>query len=370
MWEDVLGISPIGVRTSFFDLGGRSILAARLFMQISREFGEDVPLAALFDAPTIEQLANRLQRGDSDFKFHTIVEINASGSRSPFFCVHGGTGGTLFLHRLARAMGSDQPFYAFQPQGVDGDPITRTTIQAMASHYIAEMRKIQPQGPYFIGGYCFGGSVAFEMAQQLQRQGAEAAVVAMFSAQLRFNRPAGERPFAPERLPQHEKATQQKKSLPERIKGAVRWRARNLSYISRTIVHKAAWRVMNAAGIPVPQKWRELYIVHSLTAAEKSYVPQFFDGKIVIFHGGGLYDHDPGMGWSKLAKEIEDCVIGTAAEQKTRRDILNEPLVEQVAAQLKKLMDEGRLQVEKPRSVALVMPSHLIAAIARSQNAA
>jgi amino acid adenylation domain-containing protein len=351
MWEKILGISPIGVRTSFFDLGGRSILAARLFMQISRDFGKDVPLAALFEAPTIEQLTEKLREERSDFKLQTIVNIHPSGSRPPFFCVHGGTGGTLFLHRLARAMGTDQPFYAFQPQGVDGGRIDRTTIEAMASHYIVEMKKIQPEGPYFIGGYCFGGNVAFEMAKQLQQQGSSAGLVAMFSAPLRFNRPQGERPYAPERLPQTPKAHAPKTKF-DKIRGAVRWRTDKLFYRSRTALHKISCRAMNAVGVPVPQKWRELYIVRSLTAAEKSYRPHFLDGKLVIFRGGGLYDHDPGMGWSKLASEIEDCVIGTAAEQRSRRDILNEPLVEKVAAQLMRSIDETRIKSEKPRPVA------------------
>jgi amino acid adenylation domain-containing protein len=369
MWEEVLGITPIGVRTSFFDLGGRSVLAARLFMKISRVFGQDIPLATLFDSPTIEQLAKRLQNGSTDLNCRTLVEINPSGSRPPFFCVHGGTGGTLFLHRLARAMGTDQPFYAFQPQGVDGGRITRTSVPSIAAHYIAEMRKVQPQGPYFIGGYCFGGNVAFEMAQQLQQQGSETGVVAMFSAQLRFNRPIGERAFAPERLP-YPINTPRQKSFSGRIAGALRWRAQKLFYGNRTILHKNGCRILNRLGIPVPQKWRELYIVRSLTAAEKTYVPQFFDGKLVIFRGGGIYDHDPGMGWSKLATGIEECVIGTVAGQKTRRDILNEPLVEQVAAQLKKLIDENLTRVGGPRSAAAAMPLRKIPEMTRPQDAA
>jgi amino acid adenylation domain-containing protein len=349
MWESILGISPIGVRTSFFDLGGRSILAARLFMQISRDFGKDVPLAALFEAPTIEQLAKRLRDDKADFKFQTVVEIHPSGLRPPFFCVHGGTGGTLFLHRLARSMGPDQPFYAFQPQGVDGGRIDRTTIEAMASNYVVEMRKIQPEGPYFIGGYCFGGNVAFEMAQLLHQQGSSAGLVAMFSAPLRFNRPQGERPYSPERL-SPAPTSHVRKTKFDKIKGAVRWRAEKLFYRSRTALHRIGCRAVNAVGVPVPQKWRELYIVRSLTAAEKNYRPRFLDGKLVIFRGGGLYDHDPGMGWSKLASEIEDCVIGTAAQQRTRRDILNEPLAEKVAAQLMHSIDQ--IKVEKPRPAA------------------
>ena len=346
MWETVLNIRPIGIRTSFFDLGGRSVLAARLFMQISREFHQDVPLATLFKSPTIEQLAKKLGGPAGEFKHATLVEIHPHGSHVPFFCVHGGTGGTLFLHRLARAMGLDQPFYAFQPEGVDGGSITRKTIEALASHYVSEMRRIQPDGPYFIGGYCFGGSVAFEMAQQLKQQGTEAALVAMFSAQLRFNRPAGERAFVPERSPEPPKKPKTR-SFAGKINGAMLWRAEKLFYQTRTLVQKNGCRALNKAGIPVPQSWRELYVVRALTAAEKKYHPKFLDGKVVLFRGAGLYDHDPGMGWSQLAREIEDCRIGTPDQQESRRDILNEPLVEQVAAKLSSFIDP-----ESPRKQA------------------
>jgi hypothetical protein len=127
---------------------------------------------------------------------------------------------------------------------------------------------------------------------------------------------------------------------------------------------------MNAAGVPVPQKWRELYIVRSLTAAEKEYRPRFLHGKLAIFRGGGLYDHDPGMGWSKLASEVEDIVVGSASEQRTRRDILNEPLVESVAAQLMRFIDEARITVEKPRPAAAELGKRVQAEAERPKDAA
>ena len=127
---------------------------------------------------------------------------------------------------------------------------------------------------------------------------------------------------------------------------------------------------MNTAGIPVPQEWRELYIVRSLTVAERNYVPKFLDGRLVIFRGAGIYDHDPGMGWSKMAEEVEDYVIGAAAQQKTRRDILNEPLVELVAAQLKKSMYENRTQTEKPRSAVSETSARSTQDVQRPQDAA
>ncbi len=337
MWEEVLGIHPIGVRTSFFDLGGRSLLAARLFMEISRQFGEDIPLSALFEAPTIEELAQRLRAKRKDFIYRTLVVIQASGSRPPFFCVHGGTGNTLFLHRLSGAMGPDQAFYSFEPEGLDGGRIARTTIEALAAHYIAEMRKVQPHGPYHLGGYCFGGLVAFEMAQQLLEQGDSAEMVVMFSAPLRFNRPPTERPYKPEGADRI--ANQEVKRSGGRLQRALRWRLQRLRNHGFSTLHKLACRCFVAAGIKVPQQWRQLHIARVLRQAEEHYSPVFYPGKLVIFRGGGLYDHDPGLGWGSLAADVEDYVIGTAAEQKTRRDIMNPPLVHVVAARLSACMD-------------------------------
>ena len=128
IWEEVLNIRPIGVTTSFFDLGGRSILAARLFVRISSVFGKDLPLAALFQAPTVELLAKQLRPESHATGYATLVAIQPHGTNPPFFCVHGGAGSTLFLHRLSREMGSDQPFYGIEPEGLDGGPFLRPSV--------------------------------------------------------------------------------------------------------------------------------------------------------------------------------------------------------------------------------------------------
>ena len=242
LWEEVLGIRPIGVTTSFFDLGGRSILAARLFTRISRTFGKDLPLATLFQAPTIEQLAKEL-RPQSQSRYSTLVPIRTQGDRPPFFCVHGGEGSTLFLHRLAREMPEDQPFYGIEPEGLDGRRFHRTTIPQMAAHYLAEIRKVQPHGPYSIGGYCFGGLVAFEMAQQLVAQGEQASLVALFSAPLRFHRRVPD----PNAVHQNSTATPLRRSRLGRLffspGQALRWRFRLLNRMVRQSLHWATCKL-------------------------------------------------------------------------------------------------------------------------------
>ncbi len=332
MWEQVLGIGPIGVESSFFDLGGSSILAARLFMKISREFGQDVPLAALFEAPTIAQLAQRLRDRDKSFRYRTVVPIETSGTKPPFFCVHGGLGAVLFMHRLSRALGTDQPFFGFEPEGMDGGPITRKTVEALATHYIEEMRKVQPTGPYQLAGYCFGGLVAFEMAQQLRAKGISVEPLVLFSADLRYNRPADAKAYEPERvLPNTGRVANSgiRKAL-----GTILRHARRLANNVVRTVKGLACSFLSAIHVKVPQAWRELHIAQALLNAEKAYRPAFYAGRLVIFRGAGLYDHDPDLGWGTLSAEIESRAIGVGTNQQSHREIMNEPLVQELAREL------------------------------------
>ncbi len=180
IWETVLEKQPIGIRDNFFELGGHSLLAARLMHRIEQSLGQRLPLAALLQAPTIEQFSKLLRQEKWSSAWSSLVAIQPEGSRPPFFCVHGVGGNVVGFRDLARHLGSDQPFYALQPQGLDGKRECLTSIPEMAERYIQEIRRIQPEGPYRIGGYSFGGLVAYEMAQQLEAQGVETALLALF----------------------------------------------------------------------------------------------------------------------------------------------------------------------------------------------
>jgi len=173
MWEAVLGRSPIGVRENFFELGGHSLIAVRLMRHIEQGFSRKLPLATLFEAPTIEQMAVILRRDSWKPEFSLVVPIQPKGTRPPFFCVHGLGGAVLRFQDLARHMAPDQPFYGIQPQGMDGGAPVLASVEEMAARYISEMRTFQREGPYYIGGYSFGGLVAFEMALQLVDEGHE-----------------------------------------------------------------------------------------------------------------------------------------------------------------------------------------------------
>jgi amino acid adenylation domain-containing protein len=170
IWEQVLGIQPIGVTDNFFELGGHSLLAISLMAKIRNTLKQDLPLSALFQGATVEKLGAMLRCDASSRSWSCLVELRASGSKPPLFFAHPGGGGVLCYFDLARCLGSDQPFYGFQAPGFYGEQPSHTRLEDMAALYIEAMMTVQPEGPYLLGGWSLGGVIAYEMAQQLVAQ--------------------------------------------------------------------------------------------------------------------------------------------------------------------------------------------------------
>jgi amino acid adenylation domain-containing protein len=179
IWEEVLSVHPIGIHDNFFELGGHSFLALRLMGQIQKRFGRQLPLVSLFEGATIHQLAQVLQKQTTHQAKSPLVAIQPAGSKPPFFCVHEITGSVLGYVNLARHLGLDQPFYGLQTPDFGDNRRPYETLQEMAADYIKELRQLQPEGPYHLGGWSSGGLVAFEMAQQLARDSQEVALLAL-----------------------------------------------------------------------------------------------------------------------------------------------------------------------------------------------
>ena len=149
IWQEVLGVQPIGVTDDFFALGGHSLLAVRIFLEIERGFGKKLPLATLFQTPTIEKLAAALREQGWKPTWSPLVAIQPRGLRPPFFAVHGGYGEVMFYSELARCLGEDQPFYGLQAEGLDGKPIRHTSMEAIACYYIQEIRRPGARSLFF-----------------------------------------------------------------------------------------------------------------------------------------------------------------------------------------------------------------------------
>lgn len=302
IWEKVLGIKHIGVRDNFFDMGGHSLLAVRLFSQIEKTTGRNLPLITLFQATTVELLSKVLREEGWSPSWSSLVPIQTGGSKPPFFCVPGPAGYVLCFADFARYLGSEQPFYGLQPKGLDGEEVPYTCIEKMAEHYINEIRIIQPEGPYFLGGNCFGGIVAFEMAQQLQAQGQKVALLALFEA------------YAPGAV----YPLYGIKPFFKRLIQRIRRHLDNLSRLSpkekflyfmeesRNVMKSKIWKIAYKFyldfGRPMPYAFRS--VREANFQALRDYVPSGYSGKVTLFQSHkrftGFY-YEPQMGWEKLA---------------------------------------------------------------------
>ena len=173
IWQKLLDVDCVGVTDNFFELGGHSLLVAELFAAIHKAFGIDLPVSSILSAPTIEQMAILLETHGQESAGGSLVPLETGGSGAPFFCVHAVGGQALRYRALASMSGAARPFYAIEAQGIDGKQLPQGNVEAMAAAYLREITARQPQGPYYLGGYCSGGIVAFEMAQQLLAAGKE-----------------------------------------------------------------------------------------------------------------------------------------------------------------------------------------------------
>ena len=188
LWADALGLDHVGLDEDFFLLGGDSLQAVELFLRVEKAFGQRLPRSVLFEAGTVSAMARHIAAAVPS---SCIVPIQPEGVRSPFFCVHGGTGEVLNFRDLAKHLGPDQPFYAIQASGLDGamgpsGPLVR--VEDIAAHYIGEMKKVQPSGPYYLGGFSYGGRVAFVMARQLRAAGERVDLLALLDPYSRMGR--------------------------------------------------------------------------------------------------------------------------------------------------------------------------------------
>ncbi|MFF8594416.1 amino acid adenylation domain-containing protein [Streptomyces sp. NPDC015220] len=166
---ELLELPSLGVRDNFFDIGGTSLTAMRLVMTIEKRYGVSVPLSAFVAAPTVSGLAELLRAGDPAAEFDPVVPIRTQGDKPPLFLVHPLGGHVLCYVRLARHLPEDQPVYALQAAGTVPGTEPLNSVPELADSYLEAMRRVCPEGPYVIGGWSFGGFIAFEMARRLRR---------------------------------------------------------------------------------------------------------------------------------------------------------------------------------------------------------
>ena len=190
IWQEALGRQGIGVTDNFFEIGGHSLLAARMMTEIERQFKVPIPLVTLLEKPSIRELAETITSAGWKPSWKSVVNLKSSGSRAPLFLIHAVGGDILSYRRLVlHLQDSDHPIYGVRSQGLGGVEEPFQHIKDMAAFYLKEIREIQPAGPYYLGGYSFGGTVAYEMAQQLAAVGEKVALLGMFDTVIVENMP-------------------------------------------------------------------------------------------------------------------------------------------------------------------------------------
>jgi thioesterase domain-containing protein/acyl carrier protein len=295
IWQDVLNVHSVGVRDNFFDLGGHSLVAITLMERIQQKFGKNLSLATLFQGATIEHLASFLRQQTDSPSWSTLVPIQPEGPKRPLFCVHAGATTVLSYIDLARYLGSDQPFYGLESLGLDQEQKPYARIEDMAAHYIAAIQSVQPQGPYRLAGWCFGGLVAFEMARRLRAQDHSVALLALFDTA----RPRGSgRRSSSARLYYHARTL--------RRQGPLRYAKDTFWVVIKRRIQRLANKWALWTGHPLPHAFQRNFSLNQKAAA--NYKPQPYPGRVTLFRSADFWGSpdDPSLGWSSIVGEGVD----------------------------------------------------------------
>ena len=343
IWQELFGVESVGLEQNFFDLGGDSSVAVQMFARVDAVFKVELPLATLYDAPTVADLARIIRGETASSGWSPLVAIQPAGSRPPLFCMHGAGGNVLLYRDLSRHLGADQPFYGLQSQGLDGSSPPLTRIEEMAALYLKEIRRVQRHGPYYLGGYCGGGTIAFEIAQRLDAAGESVALLALFDT-MNWSRapltPWDKASYTCQRLMFH---------------AASFW---GLAFQAKVRFFKGKMEVLRSR-IPV---WRGMVGAklgkhphyapsNSLAMAEIwqandracwNYVPKPYRGKVTDFRPTKQYGifKRPDLKWDKLAQGGQEIIVLPAYPA----GMLMEPFVDKLALALRKSMDEAMSQ--------------------------
>jgi amino acid adenylation domain-containing protein len=335
LWQKVLKVPDVGITDNFFNLGGDSLRAVEIFLRIEESFGKSLPLSILFTAPTIEKLAVAIRRDPLRGAGARLIAINPGGSELPFFAVHGGLGEVLVYRDLSTALGKNRPFYGIRSSGLSEGKTELTTIQALADCYIDEIRGVQEHGPYLIGGYSFGGIVAFEMACRLKARGVDVPLVVLFDSpnpseprkthtlfrrvKKRFDR------FAT--VPNGYKL----KYLADRATREVEVRLKRIFWHLGRSKQAAGGESWSNVSHPLHNRWAHEHMMNH-------YRPSHFPGSMALFRAEytieGL-DHLPDLGWTGYAEQGLEIVRVPAT---THHSLLRLPHVNVVAEKLRALL--------------------------------
>lgn len=374
IWQEVLGIETIGIHDDFFELGGESLIGVRLFTQIRKAFGVNLPLDSLFQAPTVAQIGEIIAEEIGEVQPETVtvssekkirrklshrsllVGIQPDGDRPPLFCVHDQNGYVLLYRELADHLGKDQPFYAIKARGVDGSYDFDMTIEDMAARYINEMREFQPEGPYYIAGSSLGGLVAFDMAQKLLAQDQQVALLAVFDSWTPNNLMNWLTP--PQETVKDRALKHVREMLTRGPAGYYSQRVENRKNYEEYLNKLAKIEDMRQAiaehlknGTIMPPDLLSFHLEEIYGAAYRSYEPKAYPGKMTLFRAterSSPRDTAPLLGWDEY--QIGEIEIHHSPGQ--HGFMVREPHVRALAQQLRDCIDRAWAEQERESLIA------------------
>jgi aspartate racemase len=354
LWCEVLRIDRIGIHQNFFELGGHSLLATQVISRVRAAYGKELPLRALFEAPTVAGLAARLDAGtpaapDVSLAHRVthagcVVPLQPRGAKLPFFCVHGIAGEVQAYAQLAQRMDQDRPFFGLRtPALPPGQPFP--SIEALAARYVEELKNTFRTGPYLLGGYSSGAAVAFEMAQQLTARGEEVTmVVALDSGLPNCHAAASGLPGVTEFVRNLFRWITDDFMQSDRAEMAARFRSKGTLLAARlAAVPGFSWiphrepDIRDRLGMPsASEEWGAFLADHFQSFM--AYVPRPYAGRVALFRARALpisSRHAPDLGWNRIAQgELEVNIVPGSHE-----NLLREPYVDLLAAALKQSLD-------------------------------
>ncbi len=353
-------MAEVGAEDSFFDLGGHSLIAVRLFAQVRKLFGVDLPISALFEAPTIRASARLIEaRGGvapgaapvagsapvalvNKPRFTHIVPMHQGegGPKTPFFLVSGMFGNVLNLRHLAHLVGQSRPVYGLQARGLTGDAPPHARLDEAARDMLVEMRQVHRGGPWFLGGFSGGGITAYEIARQLRADGEEVAALILLDTPL------------PQRRP-----------LTARDRAAIQWLElkRNPAYPLRWAARRAAWEISKRRGHApdaAPEAFQDAAIEAAFYEAIAAYRMEAWDGPLTLFRPPlhGLWEVAPGRwisserayvlpdnDWTDWAPRIQ--VVEVPGNHDS---MVLEPNVRVLAARLRRVLEAAERAAPSP----------------------
>ncbi|MDJ0597352.1 MAG: amino acid adenylation domain-containing protein [Crocosphaera sp.] len=307
IWGQVLQLNNIGIRDNFLELGGNSLLAVHLLAEIEKVFAKQLPLAALYNFPTVEELATLISQEAKNYDWEaikSIIPIQPKGSKPPLFFIHMLGRGLDVCRPIISYLSPDQPIYGLNAQTTAKKLYFFNGVEDLATHYIMQMQRLQPKGPYFLAGISFGGTVAYEMAQQLLSQGETVALLALFDTLA---------PDAIQKLPINEQIQLHWSNFVEQgfsylldnsiqiIKGKSYKNRKRLKQQLSKMYLPFALRL----NLPLSDEMQYLIFQQENVEALKKYTPKIYPGNLTLFIAqdrqfSPSYSIDPQLGWGKL----------------------------------------------------------------------